>query len=233
MHLSLLPLVRTVVDLVFPPTCLACQKSLQPDERHLCASCWASIPRASPSLSLHQETRAKLVASSEVDELVSAFVFEKEGALQALAHALKYDGFVTIGHRLGSEVGEEIRARRIQADLLIPIPLHRARKRERGFNQAEVIARGISGVTGIPLRTDLLKRARNTRSRTKLTLEERSDNMKDAFFVPASSAPALKSLRCILVDDVITTGATIVSAARVLRNAGAQSVAAASAALAE
>ena len=229
---SIRTLSRVLIDFVFPPSCLSCQNLLQPGERHLCPSCWSSIPRVNSSLPLYQETRAKLLASGEVDELISAFVFEKDGPFQSLVHALKYGGFVSVGRLLGNRVGEEMKLAGIEADALIPIPLHRARKRERGYNQAELIADGISEITGIPVRAGLLKRVKNTRSQTKLSLEERAENMREAFTVPPRVAASLQDSRCVVVDDVITTGATIVSAATVLRSAGARSVFSAAAALA-
>lgn len=231
--LGIRTLSRILLDFVLPPSCLSCQNLLQPGERHLCSSCWSAIPRIDESLPLYRETRTKLLSSGEVDELISPFVFEKEGTFQSLVHALKYSGFVSVGLLLGNRVGEEMNSGGIEADALIPIPLHRARKRERGYNQAELIAEGISEKTGIPVRANLLTRVKNTKSQTKLSLEERAENMSEAFTVPPRAAGSLQDSRCVVVDDVITTGATIVSAATALKSAGARSVFAAAAALAE
>jgi ComF family protein len=178
------------------------------------------------------QTRDRLVESEVISELISVFLFEKEGAFQALAHALKYDGFRSVGLLMGRELGNAFEKSGITAECLVPVPLHRVKLRERGFNQAEVIARGISDVTGIPVRTDILRRSRYTQTQTKLDQEQRRKNVEEAFSVSMTSS-ILEGGTCILVDDVITTGATIVSCGETLRKAGFQQIIAASPALAE
>jgi ComF family protein len=121
----------------------------------------------------------------------------------------------------------------VTGDYLVPIPLHRRKLRERGYNQAELIASGMSEVTGIPVRTDLVRRKKFTQTQTMLSLEERKKNMDDAFEEVPVAIRNLENNTCILVDDVITTGSTIISCARELRAAGASRTIAASSALAE
>jgi ComF family protein len=121
----------------------------------------------------------------------------------------------------------------VTGDYLVPIPLHRRKLRERGYNQAELIADGMSEVAGIPVRTDLVRRKKVTQTQTMLSLEERKKNMDDAFEVVPVAIRNLENKTCILVDDVITTGSTIISCARELRAAGASRTVAASSALAE
>jgi ComF family protein len=174
-----------------------------------------------------------LLETGVVADLVSCFVFHADGAFQHMAHAMKYDGFVSIGYLFGHEIGQAMKQRGVEADLLIPIPLHKRKMRERGYNQAELIARGIAEETGIPVRTDVVYRTRYTETQTKLHIDDRKKNVEDAFAVTQHAAAVLGGARCVLVDDVITTGATIVSCAGTLLEAGAQSVLAASIALAE
>lgn len=221
------------LDFFYPPTCLSCGALLSDGQRHVCSGCWDSIQLVRPELELYQETRAKLLASGMIDDLVAAFVFEKEGAFQHIAHALKYTGFQSIGFELGKKVGEAMNSWGVRADLLVPIPLHRRKLRERGFNQAELIARGASALTGIPVRTDLIWRTKFTQTQTTLSLDERAKNVRDAFEIPAEGTPSVQGKACILVDDVITTGSTIVACARELRAAGAKRTIAVSSALAE
>lgn len=223
---------RSIIDVVVPPTCLFCQTLLSTNERHLCTHCWQSIPALTPSHSLFRDTRAKLLEEGAVSDLVSCFVFEKSGAVQALAHALKYDGFTTVGVVLGEKLGQVMNERGVKGDLLIPVPLYSIKRRERGFNQAERIAAGISRVTGIPLMTGALRRTRHTQTQTKLGLEERKRNVEGAFEVEERLRPRISGAICVLVDDVITTGATISSSGMALLGAGAASVLAVSAALA-
>jgi ComF family protein len=224
--------LKPFLDFVFPPTCLACKNLISDTERHVCSSCWDSIPRLNSAHPLFCQTRDLLVETEVITELVSVFLFEKESAMQALAHALKYDGFKSVGFLMGRELGIALVQSGMTAACIIPVPLHRTKLRERGFNQAEEIARGVAEVTGIPVRTDVLRRTRFTQTQTKLDHEQRKKNVDDAFSVSTPSS-VLQGKTCILVDDVITTGATIEACAQEMINAGATSVIAASAALAQ
>jgi len=211
-------ILKPAVDFIFPPTCLSCKVLLSETERHVCLSCWCSMPRLSHIHPLYCQTRDRLVESEVITELLSVFLFEKEGVFQALAHALKYDGFRSVGLLMGRELGAAFLTSRIGADCLIPVPLHRVKFRERGFNQAEVIARGVSELTGIPVRTDVLRRSRYTQTQTRLDQEQRRKNVEEAFSISTNvSIPG--NGRCILVDDVITTGATIISCGDALHEA--------------
>lgn len=226
-------LLRPFVDFIFPAVCLSCFRLLTEREKHICESCWKSIPRISSRHPLFCETKDKLLDSQLVDGLISVFLFEKQGVFQNLAHALKYDGFESIGRMLGRELGRAIHSARFPGDILIPIPLHEAKFRERGFNQAEAIARGVSDITGLEVGTDLVFRRIATKTQTKLSVSERRDNMEGAFETARKQRSLLWGRACIVIDDVITTGATIVSCAKTLHEAGASRIVAASAALAE
>ena len=224
---------NVLLDFVFPRVCLNCQQLLPGAAEYVCPACWNSIVRLHPRHELYLETREKLIADGNVADLVSCFMFQTEGALQALVHALKYEGFERLGVWLGKALGGAILERKIQADLLIPIPLHKRKFRERGYNQAEAIARGVSRVTGIPIRADIVHRTRFTETQTKLNLEARQKNMEDAFAIGSKKSSVLKGKTCILVDDVITTGATLNACAEKLLSAGASTIIAASIALAQ
>jgi ComF family protein len=168
-----------------------------------------------------------------VSDLVSQFVFAKEGVFQHVAHALKYDGNESVGRELGRRIGQTMVEWGIRADVLIPIPLHKVKQRERGYNQSDLIARGIADVTGILLCRDAVRRRKHTQTQTQLDLEGRRKNMEGAFEVKPSALRAIEGKTCLLIDDVITTGATIIFCAKELRKGGASNVIAASAALAQ
>ena len=219
-----------LLDFVYPPLCLSCGRLLESGGEHVCPDCWSSIKRASRDLPLFLETRSKLVASGAIAELVSLFVFEKEGPFQAIVHALKYSGIQQLGIELGKRLGSALREEGVQADAVVPVPLHKRKLRERGFNQSLLIARGISGVLGIPVRADLVRRTRWTQTQTALSKEERKQNVEDAFECGETN---LQGLCVIVVDDVITTGATIEAVARALEASKAKTVIAASAAIAQ
>lgn len=231
--IALYPLFQPLVDFIFPPTCLVCLKVLEEDDRHLCQGCWNSIPLITRTHHLYSETSSRLLIDGRISGLVSVFVFEKQGAFQAIAHALKYEGFQSAGRMIGGMLGEHIMDWSIKADVLIPVPLHRAKFRERGFNQAECIARGIADRTAWSVEPNVLLRKRYTQTQTKLDSIARQKNMEDAFDVAKERRADVKGRTCILVDDVITTGATILACADALLAAGAEKILAASAALAE
>lgn len=219
----------SLLDFIYPPLCLCCESLLIGGEKHVCLSCWESVKRVESDLPLFEQTREKLLAHGVVDDLISLYVFEKEGPLQKIVHALKYAGNQGIGIELGRRLGQKIRDCGVREAALVPIPLHKRKLRERGYNQSECIARGISGVAGIPVEVNYVKRSKFTETQTALSLEERQANMDHAFACILSD---VEGATIILVDDVITTGATIASCASVLKELGAARVIAASVALA-
>jgi ComF family protein len=142
-----------------------------------------------------------------------------DGALRAIIHALKYDGRRSIAKRLAGSLAAHGRDVLDGADVASPVPLHRSRKRARGFNQAAEIARHL------PIPTvHALRRVRATPSQTDLPAESRHENVRGAFAVRRSGRSAIADRVVVLVDDVSTTGATLEACARVLREAGAREV---------
>jgi ComF family protein len=221
------------LDFVFPPVCISCDALLPNSLHRVCDKCWNSIERVTRTHPLYIETREKLLAAGSVSDLVSVFVFQKEGAFQHIAHALKYSGYESVGRDLGARLGEIMKEWDVRGDVLIPIPLHRAKRRERGYNQAERIACGVGSATGITVCSDAVRRIKHTQTQTQLNSDERKKNMEAAFTFNPSRFGQVNGKICVLIDDVITTGATIQSCAQELMRAGASKVIAASAALAQ
>lgn len=222
--------LSALLDFLYPPLCISCGRLLESGREHVCPDCWSAIKRATRDLPLFAETRTKLVASGFVADLVTVFVFEKEGPFQAIAHALKYSGIQQVGIELGRRLGTVLFNEGIQADAIVPVPLHKRKLRERGFNQSLLIARGVSEVLGTPVRADLVRRSRWTQTQTALSKEERKQNVENAF---ECSEQDLRGVRIIVVDDVITTGATIEAVAKALQASNVKTVIAASAAIAQ
>jgi ComF family protein len=227
---SLQRFLDSILDFVYPPLCVVCCRLLDNGKVYVCPECWDSIKKVNDHLPLYLETRNKLVVTEAVDELVSLFVFEKEGTFQKVVHSLKYLGVQALGLELGRQLGALLNEKGVRAAALVPIPLHKRKLRERGYNQSELIARGVSEVTSIPLRSDMVRRKKFTQTQTTLSLEERKDNMEEAFVCGSSE---VRGKTIILVDDIITTGSTIQSCADGLKKAGALRIIAISAALAE
>ncbi len=179
---------------------------------------------------LYKETKGKLESSGTIEGLVSLCYFDPDGVVQKLVHELKYSGMTSVGVEFGRKVGELLGP--IHVDGLVPVPLHRTKLRERGYNQSEYVCKGISERTGVTVYPHLLRRVRYTPSQTALDIEERKLNVHEAFEVDPSMQSNLQGRTLIVADDVITTGATIVECAKVLRNYGAERVIACSVALA-
>ncbi|MFN7088483.1 MAG: hypothetical protein ACK4NX_01500 [Candidatus Paceibacteria bacterium] len=149
-----------------------------------------------------------------ITKAFSCFHFKEEGVVQMLIHELKYQNKKTIGILLGEIVGNAIKhdIDFTSTDALLPVPLHKIRLRERGYNQSELIAKGISKVTGVKVINDMLIRKRNTQTQTKLNFEQRLENVKDAFVLNEKYKNFVVGKRFAIVDDVITTGGTKIEA---------------------
>lgn len=208
---------------LLPGECLGCQaRILSPTDPLVCAICrarWRRIPEplcptcGEPStLGLACRTCAEW--PPELDRVRSAVWFD--GRVRPLIHHFKYRGWWRLAECFASAIAPLI-GPDWEGDL-VPVPLARRRFRERGFNQAERLASALSAITGFPLRPDRLRRVRETPTQTRLTPEGRLANLSGAFLAIPASRPA------ILVDDVFTTGATLISATSALVGAGASGV---------
>jgi predicted amidophosphoribosyltransferase len=211
-----------VERLLLPGECMLCRAPLAPREWDalacgLCRSRWRSLPRpycprcGQPGL---PDLGCRFCAGwpAAIGRVRSAVWLE--GSARDAVHHLKYGGWPGMARSMADAMrGLEP----IQADaVLVPVPLGARRLRERGYNQAEVLARALGRATGLAVRTGLLRRARETRSQTALTPSARAANVHAAFMATGSGRA-----RLVLVDDVCTTGATLVAAAEALRASGA------------
>jgi ComF family protein len=236
-QLILLDIVKSIInpllDFIYPPVCISCNMPLPDGNKKVCRNCWNAIPPLTKSHSLYQETRTKLLSEGHIDDLISCYVFEREGPFQYIAHALKYQEYKSLGIELGQRIGRLIQDWNVETDIIVPVPLHRIKHRERGYNQSECIAQGIASIICKPIIIDLVHRTRHTQTQTKLNFQERHINMKNAFEIGRGGSKKINGRKCVVVDDVITTGATINSCASVLLAAGARKIAAVSAAIAK
>lgn len=222
--------LRPLYQFIYPPACLACETHLDEDEEKICSVCWSSLRKLSADDSLYQEKLSQLTLGGYISGLASVFHFEKDGTLQNLIHQLKYQEMPSIGFELGKLVAESLQPMLGHVSIagVIPVPLHPTKERERGYNQSEFIAKGISKVTGLKGFPHLLKRTRHTKTQTQLNSQERKENVADAFEVNSHYVSRISHASFLLVDDIITTGATIQECAKVLKDGGAEKIYAAS-----
>ncbi|MCU7497413.1 MAG: ComF family protein [Ignavibacteria bacterium] len=223
--------LNSVVDIFLPRFCAACQKKLRPEEEVICPGCLGSIKRPDQN-KITSEFRRKFEKEKVISEFAPAFLFEEGKAFQSLIHSIKYRGSYKNALFLGRLTGECLKDRILpwKCDMILPVPLHPAKRAERGYNQSYYIAKGLSRATGIPVRNNILKRKRFTETQTALSILERKANMKGAFGI--KSGAGLEGKVIIVLDDVITSGSTVSECGRVLLEKGAEKVYAVSSALA-
>ncbi len=218
------------LNFVLPDSCVSCQNIVQDSGNYLCAKCYKELEPYNEN----HPWQSEQVSNGTIDISFSAFWFREGKPIQPLLHAMKYSKMKGVGVMLGGELGKKLAPQfKNEFDLILPVPLHKGKQRERTYNQSEFIARGVSEIFNVPVLNDCLTRTRFTGTQTKLNKAERKENVSGAFTVNQKSASAIRGKNIILVDDVITTGATILECARILKQAGSGKICIASAAYAE
>jgi len=224
--------LRRVLDLALPPLCPACREPV--DGRGLCAGCWSKL---------------SFITRPYCERLGTPFVYDPGPGIlsmeaiadppgynraraavrfdeisRALVHALKYGDRLDLAPMMGrwiSQAGREVLA---DADALVPVPLHWRRLWARRFNQSAMLAAAISRQTRVPVAAGALKRVKPTAQQVGLSRTERAANVQGAFRVPDEGKAAVTGRRLVLIDDVLTSGATVDGCARALLRAGAANV---------
>ena len=223
------------LDLVYPPACLACRRATAQGNA-LCGACWGGVrfierpycERTGTPFPVDLGAEGLLspdaVADPPVYARARAVARFEDGPVRRLAHQLKYGDRLDLAGPMGAwmaRAGDDLIS---EADILIPVPLHRLRLATRRFNQSALLARAIGRASGVPVDTDALQRRKPTRPQVGLTRSQRAANVQGAFRVAPERAGAVAGRAVVLVDDVLTSGATINAAARALLRAGARRV---------
>ncbi len=211
------------LDLLFPPHCAVCGQR----GAWLCPACLGGVHRFEPPWCPRCGQprrdgglcRACRQAKGALTSIRSVGGFA--GPLRPAIHALKYQGLRVLAEPLGELLAEAWRRQPWPVDVLVPVPLHRVRLWRRGYNQAELLARAVGQHIALPVEASLLTRYRDTHSQVGLAREERRHNMRNAFAVGGG---AVAGRRVLLIDDVLTTGATLEACAEALCRAGADAV---------
>jgi len=221
-------------DFIYPPLCVLCSNTLPENESWLCTECKGKLERnraardACPRCS-HNRNREKCtchIAWDHYSETIFSF-FDFDETVQNIAHEIKYGGKKRLAYYMGTCYAPVIPRSLFETiDGILPVPLHFLRKMKRGYNQAEFFARGIiNGIDRkVPCLNNVLLRVKNTKTQTKLDKEERQQNLSNAFTVNEKSVGCIKGKGFVLVDDVVTTGATTDLCTKVLLDAGAKTV---------
>ncbi|MCC8188521.1 MAG: ComF family protein [Bacteroides sp.] len=206
-------LFSSLLSLFFPSCCLVCGRGLVESEHWMCVTCHVGLLVVPSFYDLPDRIESFLQG---VVPLVSARAwlgYQKESKYRQLIFHLKYKGNQEAAESLGRWMAVAFQAENFfeGIDLLVPVPLHSRRYKQRGYNQSERIAQGVSAVTGIPLLADLIRRTRHTSTQTRLDADHRWENVKDGFELQEPLMAEEKHI--LLIDDVFTTGATVASCA--------------------
>lgn len=210
---------RGLLDIVYPPRCLGCGNRPESPELPLCPRCLQTLERA-PDTGIASRLDRLSVGEQVFEGTRALWLFDEGGTLQSIQHALKYGNRPRYGVPLGRLLGRAFAQEYSPPDGVVPIPLHKTRRLERGYNQSAMLAEGVADVLECPYRPELLDRPHPTRSQTGLSREERWRNVRGAFAADARC----KGGRWLLVDDILTTGSTTVAAGQTLAEAGADTL---------
>ncbi|MFH1140968.1 MAG: ComF family protein [Chloroflexota bacterium] len=218
-------LATAAVDILFPKRCVGCDR----EGAFLCQECLAELPRLEPPYCFLCGQPGRLMMRLclscwerplEIDGIRAPY--RMEGAVRQAVHALKYQYVRALAPDMGHLLAEFVASSDLPADVLVPVPLHPRRERNRGYNQSLLLARETGKVVGLPVEDRALRRSRHTPSQAQsASQEERRANVAEAFLAEATLA---QGRRVLLVDDVCTTGATLEACAIALKEAGAASV---------
>lgn len=208
----------SILNLFYPHVCAACGDTLLKGEETVCLKCRYTLPRTSYELNPDNPLAQSFYGRTHFHAVTACFFFAKTGKVQHLIHQMKYKRNKDAGLFLGRQLGESIKTAPLfqGIDVIIPVPLHPKRERQRGYNQSLLIAQGISEVTGIPLGGRYLVRTVYNESQTHKSAEERYHNVQGIF--ETRFAEELKGKHVLLVDDVLTTGATLEACAHQLED---------------
>jgi len=214
-----LTLFSDFISLFYPNYCYGCKGALVKGEDTLCTRCLFDLPKTHYHLSATNPIKERLFGRLELDYALAFLKFRKEGIVQHLLHELKYNNHPEVGVKLGKQYGKELKENQIdEFDLIVPVPLHESRKKKRGYNQRSKFAQGLSESLGVTWDESISHRTTHTSTQTRKNKTERWHNVKDVFAVHSSEH--IRNKRILLVDDVITTGATIEACGRQLLDHG-------------
>ena len=219
------------ISMLYPRYCYACSEGLMKGEETICSRCMLELPRTNYHLDLENALFRRLNGRIPLHSAFAFFLFRKGGKVQHLLHALKYNNHPEIGTTLGEVYGHElVETHNQKFNVIVPVPLHETRKRKRGYNQSEEFAKGLSRSLQVPAYNSLV-RTTVTETQTRKTKLMRWQNVSEVFQVKETDQ--IKNQHVLLVDDVITTGATIESCAQALLDKGCSKISIASIAYAE
>lgn len=200
--------IKDLLRLIFPDYCIHCGTPLVGSEKHLCTQCLIEIPWSRHAQFSDNDAELRLAGHIPCQAAATLITFQKGNVAQSIVHHIKYYGYISLGIQYGKLLGQELKdsGRFNNIDYIVPVPLHWFKKIRRGYNQCDYICHGISETLNIPILKGNLKRTKYTRTQTHKNRIERQKNMQSVFAI--RHPEQLQGKHILLVDDIITTGAT-------------------------
>ena len=201
-------LLEGFIGLLYPNVCACCSTGLMRGEKYICSHCMHELPVTNFYKELDNPVTQVFWGRVEVEHAMANYFFRKGNRVQKLIHQIKYQGQKEMGTVLGKEMGKSLADSYFKkTDVIVPVPLHPHKLRKRGYNQSEWIARGVAEMMGKPVDTKILVRHSSTNSQTRRKRFDRWENVDSGFGLTDAAVFAGKHI--LLIDDVITTGATL------------------------
>lgn len=196
-------------SLFYPELCLICARKKPAQGEMLCFTCQHKLPQTSFHLDPENAFMERFWGRLPIQAAAALYHFVKGGRTQQLVHQLKYNNKPVVGQRLGELYGKQLKHSPLfqDLDLIVPVPLHPKKRHQRGYNQSETFAQGLSASMGLPWLAHALERRSFTQTQTQKGRLQRMNNVLEAFHL--GQEKALRGKHILLVDDVITTGATL------------------------
>jgi ComF family protein len=210
-------MLNDFLALIYPRTCVSCGNSLYKHEEQICNFCYLNLPKTNFHKQQRNPVETIFYGRTPLLFASSFYLFTKLGSIQKILHAIKYKHNKDLAVLVGKWYAEDLKTNDIisRADVVIPVPLHSKKFKIRGYNQSEEFAKGLAEGLNIPLNVNVLKRKEFTSTQTKKSKYERWENVEDVFELIAPET--FKNKQVVLVDDVITTGATIEACCQLLQ----------------
>ena len=208
-------MINDFFNLIFPKLCCACSQALLKNEKIICTSCVVCLPKTNFHLDIENPVNKIFWGRVPIEMATSFYIFSKKSKVQHLLHQLKYKGVKEVGSVIGNLFGHDLKQSNYfkHIQYIVPVPLHQNKLKKRGYNQSEWIAKGISEAMDIPIHLTALYRKVDSTTQTKKNRYNRWENVGEIFAVLGNE---LDNKSVLLVDDVLTTGATIEACAQVL-----------------
>ena len=203
---TVLHLFHSLVELLFPRLCLVCGNSLVKSEKYICSACLADFPFSDREVTLGAQILDSFPETLRPIEFHALFYYNRYSNYRNLIYAVKYESRKNVGIYLGRMLGLRMKGHTM-VDCIVPVPLHPCRERKRGFNQARQIALGVSEVLGIEVLDNVVVRVKNNASQTGKDANGRRSNVENIFQL--RKLDQIEGKHILVIDDIVTTGATV------------------------